>query len=285
MAALPTPPQPITAIESPRPTWPVLIAAPIPAITPQPSSPATSGFAAGLTFVHCPECTRVFSMKAPMPSAARELLARLQRHLLRGVVGVEAVPGRAAATRPAGAADRAPVEDHEVARRDVDHALADGLDDPGGLVAEQEREVVVDPALAVVQVGVAHPARLHLHHDLARPRIRDDDRLDGHRVTLLVRDDPADLLRHAARLLRLDSRGSLPRATDSCRRKAAMMQGLPSRSTTGAADPSLPADGAARPRPHPRGRAPAAQERHGRPITSRIHCSSAWPRDCRRAGV
>ena len=38
--------------------------------------------------------------------------------------------------------------------------VADGLDDPGRLVAEQERELVVDAALAVVQVGVADPARL-----------------------------------------------------------------------------------------------------------------------------
>ena len=47
MAASPTPPQPMTAMESPRPTLPVLIAAPMPAITPQPSNPATSGFTAG----------------------------------------------------------------------------------------------------------------------------------------------------------------------------------------------------------------------------------------------
>ena len=47
-AALPTPPQPITATESPRVTAPVLIAAPSPAITPQPSSPATSGWTVGL---------------------------------------------------------------------------------------------------------------------------------------------------------------------------------------------------------------------------------------------
>ena len=45
-------PQPITATESPRPTLPVLIAAPRPAITPQPSRPATSGAAAGSTLVH-----------------------------------------------------------------------------------------------------------------------------------------------------------------------------------------------------------------------------------------
>ena len=69
MAALPTPPQPITAIESPRPTPPVFIAAPSPAMTPQPSSPTAAGDAVGSTFVHCPAATRVFSMKAPMPRA------------------------------------------------------------------------------------------------------------------------------------------------------------------------------------------------------------------------
>ena len=39
-----------------------------------------------------------------------------------------------------------------------------GFDDAGGLVAEQEREVVVDAALAVVQVGVAHAAGLDRDH-------------------------------------------------------------------------------------------------------------------------
>src|SRR3954452_21612059 len=69
MAASPTPPQPNTATVSPRPTPPVLMAAPTPAITPQPSSPAAVGGAAGSTLVHCPECTSVFSTNAPMPSA------------------------------------------------------------------------------------------------------------------------------------------------------------------------------------------------------------------------
>ena len=69
MAASPTPPQPNTATESPRPTLPVLIAAPMPAITPQPSSPAAVAGAVGSTFVHCPLCTSVFSANAPMPSA------------------------------------------------------------------------------------------------------------------------------------------------------------------------------------------------------------------------
>ncbi|SKZ68710.1 Uncharacterised protein [Mycobacteroides abscessus subsp. abscessus] len=70
IAASPTPPQPMTATESPRPTLPVFIAAPRPAITPQPSRPATAGSVSGLTLVHCPSWTRVFSMNAPIPNAA-----------------------------------------------------------------------------------------------------------------------------------------------------------------------------------------------------------------------
>ena len=45
------------------------MAAPIPAMTPQPSSPATSGLAAGSTLVHCPAATSVLSANAPIPSA------------------------------------------------------------------------------------------------------------------------------------------------------------------------------------------------------------------------
>ena len=69
IAALPTPPQPNTATDWPRVTPPVLIAAPMPAITPQPSSPAAVAGAAGSTFVHCPAATSVLSQNAPMPSA------------------------------------------------------------------------------------------------------------------------------------------------------------------------------------------------------------------------
>ena len=68
-AASPTPPQPITATVSPRLTPAVLIAAPRPAITPQPSSPAVAAPMAGLTFVHWPDATSVLSANAPMPSA------------------------------------------------------------------------------------------------------------------------------------------------------------------------------------------------------------------------
>src|SRR4029078_1830752 len=69
IAASPTPPQPNTATESPRPTLPVLIAAPIPAITPHPSRPAVVAGTSGSTLVHCPAATKVFSTNAPMPSA------------------------------------------------------------------------------------------------------------------------------------------------------------------------------------------------------------------------
>ena len=69
IAAHPTPPQPMTATESPRLTPPVLMAAPRPAITPQPSRPAAVAGAAGSTLVHWPAWTSVFSMNAPIPSA------------------------------------------------------------------------------------------------------------------------------------------------------------------------------------------------------------------------
>ena len=102
-----------------------------------------------------------------------------QRHLLRGVVGGEAVPGPAAPAGPAFAAHGPPVQDDEVARRQVRHAGADRLDDAGGLVPEEEGEVVVDAALAVVQVGVAHAARLDGDDRLARPGVGHQDRLDA----------------------------------------------------------------------------------------------------------
>ena len=113
-----------------------------------------------------------------MPSAGVSSVPSVERHLLRGVVGAEAVPGAAAAAGAALAAHRAPVEDDEVPGRDLGDARRRPLSTtPGRLVAEQEREVVVDPALAVVQVGVADAARLHGHHRLAGPRVGDDDAL------------------------------------------------------------------------------------------------------------
>jgi hypothetical protein len=92
-------------------------------------------------------------------------------------------------------AHRPPVQHDEVAGFEPRDAGADGFDHPRRLVAEQEREVVVDPALAVVQIGVADPARLHLHHRLTRPRVGHVDRRQFHRRALAARDDGLHLLR------------------------------------------------------------------------------------------
>ena len=79
---------------------PVLIAAPMPAITPQPSRPATSGGTAGLTLVHWPAATRVFSTNAPMPSAGDSTVPSARVIFCCGVVGGEAVPRAGRACRP-----------------------------------------------------------------------------------------------------------------------------------------------------------------------------------------
>ena len=105
-----------------------------------------------------------------------------QRHLLSGVEGVEAVPGTSALAGPALPAYGPPVEDDEVAGRHPGHALADRLDDAGRLVSEEKRVGVVDPALAVGQVGVADAARLDGDDDLARTGVGDDDVDKLHRL-------------------------------------------------------------------------------------------------------
>ena len=126
----------------------------------------------------------------------RQLRAVGQGHLLRRVVGGEAVPGSAPAARAALAAHRSPVQDHEVTGRQVGDVRSDGLDHAGRLVAQKEREVVVDAALAVMQVGVAHAARLDRDDRLARTGIGDDDRLDGDRAALFLGHDTAHFLSH-----------------------------------------------------------------------------------------
>ena len=65
------------------------------------------------------------------------------------------------------------------------HTLADGFNGARGLVPEQERELVVDAALAIGQVGVADPARDDVDDDLAGSRVGDDDIHHLHRLALL----------------------------------------------------------------------------------------------------
>ena len=124
-----------------------------------------------------------------------------QRHLLLGVVGRKAVPGTAAGAGAALPAHRAPVQDHEVAGLQAGHVRADRLDHAGRLVPEQVREVVADPALAIVQVGVADAARLHLYQGLARTGIghQHSRRLDL--GALAASDHARHLMCHRARVL------------------------------------------------------------------------------------
>ena len=175
MAPSPTPPQPNTATLSPRPTPPVLTAAPIPAMTPQPSKPATAADAAGSTFVHWPAATRVASAKAPIPSAADNSGAVLQGHLLGGVVGVEADIRPAPQARAALPADRSPVEDDEVARGHIGDSLADLLHHARCFVAQEERKVVAYPPFAVVKIRVAYATGLNSDDGLPRTRIGNYD--------------------------------------------------------------------------------------------------------------
>ena len=149
-----------------------------------------------------------------------------ERHLLGRVVGGEAVPGPTAPAGAAVAAHRAPVEDHEVAGRDAVDVGADRLDDARGLVAEQEREVVVDRALAVVQVGVAHAAGLHLHPHLARARVGHHDLLHFDRCALAACDHTSDMLfSHAKRSSRTP--GPPARGGGRSRRRAALRRARP----------------------------------------------------------
>ncbi len=74
--------------------------------------------------------------------------------------------------------------------------VTDRFDGACGFVAEQERELVVDAALAVMQIGMTHPARGDGDHDIVRAGIGNGDRLDRDGLAFALGDDGADLLRH-----------------------------------------------------------------------------------------
>ena len=167
IAASPTPPQPNTATVLPRVTLPVLMRRAEPGHHAAAEQPGGGRRRLRVDLRALAGGDERLLDERPDAERRRQLGAVGQRHLLGRVVGGEAVPRLAAQARPALPAHGPPVEDDVVAGRDVGDARADGLDGAGGLVAEQERELVVDPALAVVQVGVAHAARLDLRR---RPR-------------------------------------------------------------------------------------------------------------------
>src|SRR5699024_6601567 len=119
-----------------------------------------------------------------------------QGHLLRSIVGVEAVPGLTALAGTAVTADGAPVEDDEVADLDARDAFADLGDDAGGFMTEQEREAIADSALTVVEVGVADAARLHIDDDLSRTGLGEDDVGEFDWYSSPARDDALGSLWH-----------------------------------------------------------------------------------------
>ena len=51
-------------------------------------------------------------------------------------------------------------------------------------MAEEKRELVVDGAFSIVQIGMADAAGINLHHHLAGTRIGDVDKLNRDRLTL-----------------------------------------------------------------------------------------------------
>ena len=104
--------------------------------------------------------------------------AILEGHLLRGIVGVEAVLWLALLAGAALAAHGAPVQNDEVAFLHVGDRRTYGLYYACGLVAEQEGEGVFDIAIAVGKVGVAYTAGLDAHDDVVRAGVGDND-VDG----------------------------------------------------------------------------------------------------------
>ncbi len=68
-------------------------------------------------------------------------------------------------------------------------------------MAEEEGELVVDPALPVVEVGVAHAAGLHPHHGFTGTGVGDDDGGQRDRLPLGQRYDTTDLTCHRSLLV------------------------------------------------------------------------------------
>src|SRR5204863_6147126 len=91
----------------------------------------------------------------------------------------QALPRVAARAHRARPARRLPAEHDPVARGEAVDAVADGLDRPRALVAEENRQAVA-PAVLLdhVQVAVADAGRLDADEHLARPRLLHADLLE-----------------------------------------------------------------------------------------------------------
>src|SRR4029453_5554481 len=112
----------------------------------------------------------------------------------------EAVPRAPLRHGATGAARGPPRDDDAVAGLHVRDALADGFDNARRLVTEEEREVVVDATLPIVEVGVADTARPHLHERFPGSGIGHRDRLDRDRLLLRLCDHSPHFWPHGGRV-------------------------------------------------------------------------------------
>ena len=101
MAASPTPPQPMTATVSPRPTPPVLTAAPMPGHHPAAEQPRRLGPRRRVDLRRLAGGDQGLLGEGADAQGGRQRRAVRQGHRLVGVAGVEAVPGPAAPAGPA----------------------------------------------------------------------------------------------------------------------------------------------------------------------------------------
>jgi hypothetical protein len=174
---------------------PVFIAAPIPAIAPQPSTPTTAGSASGIdpgsfAFVHngfvC-EGTGTKAAVNGVPSGK--------------VMGCEALWPR----RPRLQAQHWPQTVRQlritIADLHVGDGIPNGFDDSSGLVAEEEGKFVVDLAFSMGHVSGTNAAGLDSHHDIARAGMG-QSYLDEFNGSIgLARSDTTNGLRHEATFL------------------------------------------------------------------------------------
>ena len=140
MTFSPTPPQPTTATVWPACTRAVLVAAPTPVMTLQPTRAAASMGTSSGTCTRALELTSCCSAKADMPAKLGDGLAvHAESVLAAEAVGVDAEEGASLDAVVAVAAGGDEGDDDAVADLDVGNLVADPLDDAGRLVDRGRR--------------------------------------------------------------------------------------------------------------------------------------------------
>ena len=176
-ALSPTPPRPITTTDSPACTFAVWRTAPIPVVTAQPMSAATSGGVLGSILIAADAATTCRSPNVPIPLYAptaspfpRVQPRQLRRETVAAAVGLAAQPWLVARARLTPTAGRGPGENDQVARLEIADALAELLDPRGALVPHHDACRALPLAVHDVEVGVTDPRGRHSDPDLASLR-------------------------------------------------------------------------------------------------------------------